>query len=166
MSNQKETSKKHYSSTEKTGLTSNETKERAILNHLFCWFCDDVESKTCILKPNPNRRDLMEKIKNALTEITNNPIDRYTVYKFIDLLLTKKYITHNPTSDKTPNKHILPNNDTRYFLNPELIERRFNELSLKMIQKGKTSLSVTLDQYKQDSHVEGSRIGKETTENA
>jgi hypothetical protein len=153
----------HYSSIELTGLTKEETKIRSILNYLSVYFCEDIETHTCKIKPNPNRRDLCEKISMALTEVTKKSIDRRVILKYIDYLIANSFIRHNPTSDISIHGHIIPNNDTRYFLNSSLIESKSNELSQKLTM-GKSVCSVSLDSFKQAENVESQRIGNQLSD--
>jgi hypothetical protein len=45
--------------------------------------------------------------------------DTHTVNGWINLLITQGILEHNPTSDRSPNGHIVPTNDTRYIINYE-----------------------------------------------
>lgn len=137
----------HYTSEQLSGLTKEETKIRNILNYLSVYFCYTSDSKACFIKPNPNRRDLIETISKALTDVTKKSIDRRVIFKYIDYLLSANFIAHNPTSDITRHKHILPNNDTRYFLNTSFIESKFEALSQKITMGKSVCSGLTLDSF-------------------
>lgn len=48
-----------------------------------------------------------------------NITDAHTINGWINLLITRDALEHNPTSDRSPNGHIIPTNDTRYIINYE-----------------------------------------------
>ena len=106
-------------------------------------------------------------IKEALTKLLKRPIDKSTVYNFIDYMLNTGFIEQNPDSHITINDNILPDNMTKYFLKSEEVESLVKELYAKEYEfnksKGKIPLSLTLDYYKQVENVESQRIGTDST---
>ncbi len=81
-----------------------------------------------------NRHDLKLKIKEAILDyyrqfnIAKTKVDRLVFYDFTDALLAGKYLRQNPDSHITVNDNILPDNNTRYFLDSNLINEEFNRL--------------------------------------
>ena len=125
-----ETSKKHYSSTEKTGLSTTEEKERSILNELYWNYALDVHFEVI-----PKEKAFMRRyylrlaIGKALSELLKKPIEKSTIYHFIDYMLNMGFIEQNPDSHITVNDTILPDNMTKYFLDAEKIQSRVRELN-------------------------------------
>lgn len=140
---------KHYTNTEKTGLTKEEIKEKAVLRELNNYTYD--ENNNSIETPSVRRYYLRLAIGKALSELLHKPIDHCTIYKNINYLLGLGFIKQNPDSHITVNDNILPDNMTNYKINAEAIHERLIELAHKQDafnkEKGKFSLSPTLNSF-------------------
>lgn len=132
---------------ELTGLTSEEHKQRKILNALrYDYFETNKERFLNILTEEEKffvqtedadyvkikRYDLSRLIESAFYELFDKPTDRLVVYKYINYLLAGKYIIQNPTSHISAKKHVIkPCNDTLYFIKVANIDAKLKALTDK-----------------------------------
>lgn len=124
-----------------SGLTSNETKVKNMLHDLYMYFLDNkthktddelTHDRTDVVIP---RYSLILQVSDAISK--DKAVERHTVSSWIRYLLNQRFLIQNPTSHiiytgmnhMTPS--IMPNNDTRYYINFKLITEKLKELITK-----------------------------------
>jgi hypothetical protein len=151
---------KHYTSKQLTGLTKDEEKKLSILEKLTNYYYANKTPDTDknllegINDVAINRYDLrVSVIDEGLRVAANRTPDRQTALKYIDSFIGEGFLIQNPDSHIVRSKkffakpHILPTNDTRYFIDYPLMCKVGNELCAKKYKKGKNIGCVSLTNY-------------------
>jgi hypothetical protein len=112
------------------GLTKEEEKTKNIFCELMNYFFENKNEDTDKLLEHGelnvkiSRYDLTLLINTAFKKT----VDRFTVYKYIKYLICMNFIQQNPDSHITIHGNILPDNNTRYFIDYNLIKTNWQLL--------------------------------------
>jgi hypothetical protein len=158
---------KHYTNTEKTGLTATEQKTKKILHDLYFYFCDNKTRNTDeMLKQGKTDVTITLYDLNLLEAKALNPetsvVNRHTLSSWRRGLLNQGFLIQNPTSHIihtginkcTP--IIMPNNNTRYYINFSLIAEKLKaSIEREKMDTHTTQQPITIDSFikSEENHV-------------
>jgi len=164
-------SAKHYTSKELTGLTKEEEKELLILYAIQSYYSTHRTTESEELEKQGKcgvavkRYDARLKI---IGEAFGKMLDPRVVSKYIDTCLIKGYFIQNSTSHlikiNERESIILPHNDTRYWIDIQVVNDEGNRLTAIKNKKGNNACVVsTLTKYLQNNETKNLLNNLDTT---